>query len=355
MPTAKYRHYGCRIIDELQYKGMRTIILENEILRVGILLDKGADIFQFLYKPTDTDFLWRSPNGLINPQRASPSISSSAGKFLDNYHGGWQEIFPGGGPFNYRGAEIGLHGEVNQLGWDYEILEDSDDCVSVLFSVNTLRVPFRLEKIMRLETGKPVLFFEEKLINLSKEEQIYMWGHHPAFGAPFLHEGVRLFVPAEKGEVHQPRFAESGIFSPGNEFTWPNIFVNGKTTDLSCIPSSDAGYADLIYLKELKEGWYAIVDPDEEVGFGLAWPVDVFPHLWFWLVYGSAPGYPWWNQVYCIALEPWTSIPNSFESAQESRSVAHLEGGGSIEIAMTAVVTTKKKAIKKVEIDGTYE
>lgn len=355
MTSAQYRHYGCRIIDDLVYKGMRTLYLENDLVRVGILLDKGADIFEFLYKPTDTDFLWRSPNGLLNPQQSTPTIASSSGAFLDNYHGGWQEIFPGGGPFVYQGAEIGLHGEVTQLGWKYTIVEDSAEVVSIRLSVDTIRMPFHLERVLRLERGKEVLFIEETLTNLSPEDVPYMWGHHPAFGAPFLQEGVKIFVPAQSAQVHFPKFAESGIFTPGLEFDWPHIPVDKKSIDLSVVPGEGAGFADLLYLKELSAGWFALHDLESEIGFGLAWPLEIFPYLWFWLVYGKAPGYPWWDRVYCLALEPWTSIPNSFEKAQETGRVRILKGGTSIHIKLTAVVIRNTKAISQINLDGTYK
>ncbi len=223
MPAATYRHFGCRITDELIYKGLKTIILENNLIRVGVLVDKGADIFEFLYKPTDTSFLWQSPQGLIDPRKSTPTISSSGGAFLDSYHGGWQELFPGGGPVNYRGAELGLHGEVTHLGWDYDILIDTEEEISVRFSVNCIRTPFRIERTLRLVKNNPTLFIQEKLINLSPEEQEFMWGHHPAFGAPFLKSGLTLIVPAKTGIVHSPLFAPSGILEPGKEFKWPNI------------------------------------------------------------------------------------------------------------------------------------
>jgi hypothetical protein len=86
---AEYRHYGCRIEDDVIYKGYRTLFLENDLIRVGVLLDKGADIFQFLHKPTDTDFLWRSPTGLMRPDRFTPTKADPSGAFLDSYHGGW--------------------------------------------------------------------------------------------------------------------------------------------------------------------------------------------------------------------------------------------------------------------------
>ncbi len=353
MPIAAYRHHGCRITDDLIYKGYRTLFLENELLRVGVLLDKGADLFQLLHKPSDTDFLWRSPAGLLRRDRFTATRAASSGAFLDGYHGGWQEILPGGGPADYRGAELGLHGEVTHLGWDMDILDDDPECIAVRLVVDCVRTPLRLERVMRLERGSPTLFFEEKLTNLAAEPIDYLWGHHPAFGAPFLREGVRLFVPAGRGRVHSPQFAASSIFEPGAEFDWPILVApGGERLDLSMVPGPQAGYADLIYLSELEDGWYAVLDPEREIGLGLAWPRAVFPYLWFWLVYGKAPGYPWWDRVYCLALEPWTSIPNSLDEALAAHTHKTLKGGESQTVALCATAITDRKQVQHIAPDG---
>ena len=78
------RNYGCRITEYI-YRGLRTIILENELIRVTILADKGSDIIEFLHKPTDTDFLWRSPLGVKDPSIFVPTTASPRGAFLDDY------------------------------------------------------------------------------------------------------------------------------------------------------------------------------------------------------------------------------------------------------------------------------
>lgn len=353
MPKATYRNFGCRILDELVFKGMRTVFLENEFLRVGILLDKGADIFQFLDKKNDIDFLWQSPNGIVDIRTYRETTSNSSGSFLDLYHGGWQEIFPGGGPVNYRGADLGLHGEVTHLGWDFETLIDTESEIIIRLTVDCIRTPFRIEKTLRLVQDKPCLFIEEKITNLSTEDQEFMWGHHPAFGAPFLHEGIKLFTPAGMAQVHSPRFAASGIFEPGLEFKWPMIETPSQVTDLSTIKGPTEGYCDLIYLKDLQSGWFALIDEQQEVGFGLSWPVDIFPYIWFWMVYGKAPGYPWWDRAYCVALEPWTSIPNDLNQAIQKGTQVHLKGGGSKVVSLCAQVLHHTKSIREIKTDGT--
>ncbi len=63
MPSSVYRHYGCRIINDLCYKGIRTVFLENELIRVGILLDKGADFFLYLVLVSIRKISWLSMVG----------------------------------------------------------------------------------------------------------------------------------------------------------------------------------------------------------------------------------------------------------------------------------------------------
>ena len=63
MDHSSGRSHGCRLI-EYTHRNMTFLAMENEFLRVAILVDKGADIVEFLYKPTDTGFLWKEPAGI---------------------------------------------------------------------------------------------------------------------------------------------------------------------------------------------------------------------------------------------------------------------------------------------------
>jgi len=350
---ASPRHFGCRILDDLTLRGMRTVFLENEVLRVGVLLDKGADIFSFLHKPSDTDFLWRSPGGLVNPQTHTPTVATDASAFLDAFHGGWQEILPGGGPVTYRGAPLGLHGEVTSLPWQMKIVRDDAMEIEVALGVECRRTPFRLERRMRLQAGRPVLSVHERLTNLSPTPQLFMWGHHPAFGAPFLRPGVRLIVPAAQGEVHAPCWADDSPLEPGTRFAWPRVPHATGELDLSLVPGEEAHLSGMVYLSHLTAGWYAVLDPAARIGFGLAWPIEVFPYVWFWHVYGGSPGYPWWDRAYVAALEPWTSIPNNLDQAIERGTQAQLKGGETLDVTLCAVAISGREHVSAIRADGT--
>src|SRR6266550_8227071 len=60
VPYTHERNYACRIT-ECTFRGLRSVILENQIIRISVAADKGADIYEFLHKPTDTEFLLRTP------------------------------------------------------------------------------------------------------------------------------------------------------------------------------------------------------------------------------------------------------------------------------------------------------
>ncbi len=58
------------------------------------------------------DVLFHAPWGLAAARLAAPRGQRRA-RFLENYGGGWQELFPSAGdPCTYRGRPIPFHGEV---------------------------------------------------------------------------------------------------------------------------------------------------------------------------------------------------------------------------------------------------
>ena len=59
------RNWGARV-SEYKHKGVETVFLENEKLRVGVLGGKGTDVFEFNYKPRDMDFVWLTAGGVRN-------------------------------------------------------------------------------------------------------------------------------------------------------------------------------------------------------------------------------------------------------------------------------------------------
>ena len=119
------RNYGCRF-QEIVYKGFGALVIENEIIRTTILVDKGTDIIELLYKPKDVDFMWRSPVEVDASNKNPVTRALESGYFLDVYEGGWQELLPSiTTPTNYKGTYLGFHGEVMFLPWQYQILEDS--------------------------------------------------------------------------------------------------------------------------------------------------------------------------------------------------------------------------------------
>ena len=108
------------------YKGMRTLILDNEFLRLVVLLDKGTDIIEFTYKPVRCRRVVAFTCGLQKPYYVHTQFARALGAFDDLYGGGWQDILPSAGiPSKHRGAEWGTHGETPLLKWDCSIESES--------------------------------------------------------------------------------------------------------------------------------------------------------------------------------------------------------------------------------------
>ncbi len=357
MVLGRPRNHGCRISDAWQLAGMRTLIIENELLRVSVLLDKGSDIVEFRYKPLDLDFLFFAPGGVRNPNRGLVSAPND-GAFLDYFSGGWNEVLPNGGPaVTYKGAELGQHGEVSLIPWQCSIIEDSPERVAARLWVRPLRTPFYLEKTLSMRPGRAVLQIDERLVNEGGEPMHLMWGHHIALGRPFLDEGAVIDAPANRFIVHEamPGY-EPRRFRPGVTADWPHAPApDGSLADASQIPAyGDMQAQEMAYLAELAEGWYAVTNLTRQVGFAASFDPKIFRYVWYWQQLGDvAQGFPWWGRTHTAALEPWSSYPtNGLNEAIANGSALYLEPAQEIQTRISASAYAGFRRVNGVSPEG---
>jgi hypothetical protein len=331
--------HKCTISDDWTLKGMNVIWMENDYLRIGILGGRGSDIFEFRYKPKDVDFMLRLAKDIRNPNLDFSQMRDTPNQFEDYYYGGWQEILPNSPGFKYRGAALGQHGEVSLTPWKHAILENTPERVSVKLWTRPLRTPLLIEKTLTLEADKATLFIDEKLTNEAATHLDLAWGHHIAFGLPFLKEGAKITTNA-RTFLAEPLMPPNRRFQPGVESKFPDAMnINGEADDAGLVPPESATpYSELAYLSGFDDkAFYAIKNEEKNVGFAISWDARIFKHVWYWQERYATQDAPWWGSAYAVALEPWTIRwrPDP-ENAIAEGEWLRLEGGEAVTTRLEA-------------------
>lgn len=328
------------------------IVLENELLRIGVLASKGADLVELRYKPRDLDLLWRAPQALL-PGEYVPSVARPEGAFLDYYPGGWQEIFPSAGPATtIEGAPLGQHGETALLPWDVRVAEDTPARTALEFTVETQRTPFRLVRRMSLESESPVLRFEEEVVNLGRIDLPFGWGHHPVFGPPFLEAGCTIEMPSCAIEQAGPGGDSPHRFAAGSRGRYP--YLSGQSGDplrMDMVPEPEAGTEDVLVCGELADAWCAVRNPRLQLAVGLVWDARVFPYLWLWQSYGGNRGYPFYGRAYNLGVEPFNCMPGRLA---DQAAAATLKAGESLATALECSVRPASHPVESVTWGGAF-
>lgn len=319
------RNYGCRFL-EISLFGLRTVILENEKIRIMFLLDKGTDIIEFSYKKTDTDFIWRNPMGL-SCLRKMQNIHMDYDCMSDNYLGGWFEAFPNvGGPCVYKGKSFPGHSEVSYLPWEYKVLRDEPEEVSLLCYVKTSKTPFLLEKTFTIKSEIPSLFIEEKVTNIGEAPIGFQWGHHPNIGGQFLNEDCIIDVP--ECEVSFQDEVEGSRFNAGTKGNWPYIIdKEGIVINLSHMPPRKSGINEFITLTDFKAGWGSVRNVKKGIGIGFSWDVEMFKNSLIWISANNDKGHHHHGGTYVMCILPKNTETLGLESGDRAGELPVIEGG----------------------------
>jgi len=351
MDYSSWRNHGCRLFSFV-HKGYQFLTLENNLLKVTVLVDKGADIYEIIYKPMDIDFIWKSPNRLREANKYIPTAYNDECTYLDNYYGGFQELLPAGGPASYKGCQLGLHGEVSTIPWSYKVIEDTKDLVEVEFECFAVRTPFHIKKRLSLKHDSLALGFKEWLTNEGEEKLEFLWAQHPSFGSPFLDDCCRLDIPAEEFSTSDFFNSPTAHFEPEFSGKWPKaLSKNNELIDLSLMPKAGKPCSDIYYLRGLKEGWFALTNTRLKLGIGFCFELDVFPYITYWQACNGNLGYPWYGRTYNISVELWNSYTDRIRTAKANGTIRHIAAGETIATSFKAIVYTGLESVKQISFD----
>lgn len=104
--------------NQSHHLGSTFVVMQNDLLRLTVWVDKGTDITSILVNRKDLELMWQAPVGIRNIAQHIPTCASVLGNNLDYYEGGWHCAIPGGGPYTDMGMEQGIHGEAALLPWE---------------------------------------------------------------------------------------------------------------------------------------------------------------------------------------------------------------------------------------------
>lgn len=342
------RTYGCRVM-EVFLSGNRSLIIENEKIRLIVILDKGCDIAEFTYKTNDTSFLWRTDKGLKSLDNVHKHYNHY---FTQAYHGGWFEAFPNVGlSCKYKGADFEPYDEVFYLPWDYTVIKDEPEELVLSFNVKTLKTPFLLEKKLTLQAHSSAVRFDEKITNIGNESVGYQWGHHPLLGQPFLSGDCIIdFEGADIDCLFEP---DNARVRQGTKGQWPVLSGKNGNVDIRQVPPPNTVTNELYWMSNLQTNWLAVRNPAINTGIGFAWDPEMFKYCLLWVNANGDSGSPHYGNCYTTCIMPSTSGVHTLEAEEKKGTLNTLNPSETAETWITATVfKAGNEEVKEIGRDG---
>lgn len=307
-------------VRETELSGIKTVYVENEQLKAGILAGKGADVYELHYKPKDMDLLLKTSAGLDGFKDRDLSRQRLK-MYSEVYYGGWQDCLPHRARYEDRVVEQDTGGIAATLPWhvDSKVTDEGREAV-VRCTVQLPVVPLHIEKTFTLRSGEAALHVEARLRNAGSSDAVFTWTQHPAFGGRFLDEQVSLELP--ECTAFHPRLYRSDPGKGMAAFEEPvgRITLHGGAPrDIREVLPRGRNEELFLVLKNVREPWARLVNRRKGVGVRLRWELDAFPYIRYWSSIGP--------DRYTIAVEPSNDAFASLDDSLEHGTFRTLRPG----------------------------
>ena len=316
--------------------GLRCIEMESETIRLAVLPEAGAKIWQVRYKPLAADLLWNNPS--LGPTRQAMYAS-----YDDTWSGGWDELFPNNAPGDVRGYALPDHGELWTGAWQAEQI-DAGGAPALRLSYATPVTRFLVEKTLVLHASKPVLEVRYQLTNNGGEKFPFLFKLHPAFAVSANH---RIDFPPMTVR-REPEFAGTLGEAP-LEFPWPKTQAGANLIDLRRVPDEHSGAVHFFYGTELGGGWCGLTNGANRLAAALRFDPEVFSSCWLFATHGG------WRDLNVAVLEPATGYPYDMRAMIDGGNARWLAPGETLETSVLFSMQEGLASIGGVDEDGTIQ
>lgn len=318
---------------EWTFHGLRVLTLENELLRIQILPEAGAKIWQITYLPLGEDLLWNNP---LTP----PARHAIHTRYDDVWSGGWDELFPNDEETVIEGERYPDHGELWSGSWSYETYHN-EDAISVTLRFQTPISCIAIQKTITLRKGSACIQFEHCMRNLSAVRFPFLWKLHPALKVTSEH---RIDFPNMK-VVREPSFPGTLGEAP-TEFAWPYANAGDKILDLRQVPEEKEREIHFFYGADMADGWCALTNIAKQISCGLRFDQKIFGSCWLFASYGG------WRNHQVAVLEPCTGYPLNFEQMVAAGRDRVLAPGESLSTEVLFSVQQGLKGVSSMDGNG---
>ena len=213
------------------------------------------------------------------------------------------------------GVQHTCHGQPATDVWTLEGLDEEGDSTTLRLSMETTKLPGRVEKELTLVAGQSIVYSRHVLSGYSQATPL---GHHATLAVPEEPGALRvatcpyrfgMTMPYTVNDAAEPWYVEYHSIAPGERFESladvPLIFRDPARGDLTRFPAR-RGFTDLVAVFHEPSdtpGWTtATVASKGYVWFSLK-SIAVQPNLLLWVSNRGRHEVPWLSRNRCLGLE----------------------------------------------------